>query len=244
MASVAMGLFLRSSFLSPPQPTTRSSCLIASSTGPPTVSTCSMGERKKLPILLFDVMDTIVRDPFYEDVPAFFGMPMKELLEAKHPTAWGEFEEGLINESELASKFFKDGRPLDLQGLKDCMRHGYSYLSGMQMLLQNLKESGYEMHAFTNYPVWYMLIEEELKLSAYLNWTFCSCFTGKRKPDAHAYLEAIKQLGVHSSDCIFIDDRIVNVKAAANAGMAGIHFKNASALEHDLLLQGVDIKPK
>lgn len=28
--------------------------------------------RRKLPIFLFDVMDTLVRDPFYENVPAFF----------------------------------------------------------------------------------------------------------------------------------------------------------------------------
>ncbi|KAL2227902.1 UNVERIFIED_CONTAM: Flavin mononucleotide hydrolase 1, chloroplatic [Sesamum indicum] len=54
---------------------------------------------RKLPVLLFDIMDTIVRDPFYHDVPAFFGMSMKELLECKHPTAWIEFEKGLINEN-------------------------------------------------------------------------------------------------------------------------------------------------
>lgn len=30
-------------------------------------------QQRKLPILLFDIMDTIVRDPFYQDVPAFFG---------------------------------------------------------------------------------------------------------------------------------------------------------------------------
>lgn len=28
-------------------------------------------------------------------------MPMKELLESKHPTAWVEFEEGLIDEVYL-----------------------------------------------------------------------------------------------------------------------------------------------
>lgn len=28
---------------------------------------------RKLPILLFDIMDTVVRDPFYHDIPAFFG---------------------------------------------------------------------------------------------------------------------------------------------------------------------------
>lgn len=53
---------------------------------------------RKLPILLFDIMDTLVRDPFYEDVPAFFGMSFKELIDCKHPTAWLEFEKGSIDE--------------------------------------------------------------------------------------------------------------------------------------------------
>ncbi|KAL9681538.1 hypothetical protein QQ045_013323 [Rhodiola kirilowii] len=55
-------------------------------------------------------MDTVVRDPFYQDVPAFdqyelhqvkqkLIMPMKELIECKHPTAWIEFEKGLISEA-------------------------------------------------------------------------------------------------------------------------------------------------
>ncbi|RDY01813.1 Flavin mononucleotide hydrolase 1, chloroplatic [Mucuna pruriens] len=71
---------------------------------------------RKLPVLLFDIMDTLVRDPFYQDVPAFFGMSLKELLDCKHPTAWLEFEKGLIDEMELARKFFKDGRNFDLEG--------------------------------------------------------------------------------------------------------------------------------
>ncbi|KAH0673558.1 hypothetical protein KY284_024645 [Solanum tuberosum] len=42
------------------------SCSVTSS------SASTMVAQRKLPILLFDVMDTIVRDPFYHDVPAFF----------------------------------------------------------------------------------------------------------------------------------------------------------------------------
>ncbi|MQL78797.1 hypothetical protein Taro_011214 [Colocasia esculenta] len=109
---------------------------------------------RKLPVLLFDIMDTVVRDPFYEDVPAFFRMPMKDLLEQKHPTAWMEFEKGLIDEMELARRFFKDGRPIDLEGLKECMKIGYSYVDGVEDLLQDLRRNNYEMHAFTNYPIW------------------------------------------------------------------------------------------
>ncbi|KAK2994732.1 hypothetical protein RJ640_002538 [Escallonia rubra] len=204
-------------------------------------ATANHQPKRKLPILLFDVMDTIVRDPFYQDVPAFFGMSLKDLIECKHPAAWIEFEEGLINEMELARNFFKDGRPLDLEGLKNCMRRGYSYLDGVEELLQALHRNGYEIHAFTNYPIWYEMIEDKLKLSTYLSWTFCSCKIGKRKPEPDFYLEVLKHLDVDSASCIFIDDRMKNVEAAINAGMAGLQFKNADLLRQDLSLLGVDV---
>ncbi|XP_021890926.1 flavin mononucleotide hydrolase 1, chloroplatic [Carica papaya] len=196
---------------------------------------------RNLPILLFDIMDTVVRDPFYEDVPAFFRMPMKDLLECKRPTAWIEFEKGMIDEAELGRKFFKDGKSFDLEGLKNCMIRGYSFLEGMEQLLQDLKQNNLEMHAFTNYPIWYQLIEDKLKISTYLSWTFCSCIIGKRKPDPDCYLEVLKHLNVHPASCIFIDDRLRNVEAAVEAGIVGLHFKNANLLRQDLLQLGIDI---
>ncbi|CAO2832564.1 unnamed protein product [Amaranthus hypochondriacus] len=198
-------------------------------------------EKRKLPILLFDVMDTIVRDPFYHDIPAFFGMSMKELLECKHPTAWNEFEKGLIDEDELARKFFKDGRHFDLEGLKTCIKRGYSFLDGVEELLRALKINNYEMHAFTNYPVWYQMIEDKLNLSNYLSWTFCSCKIGKQKPDPDFYSEVLRYLEVEPGSCIFIDDRMKNVEAAVRAGIIGLQFKGADVLRQDLSRLGVNI---
>ncbi|KAL3838552.1 hypothetical protein ACJIZ3_023143 [Penstemon smallii] len=201
---------------------------------------------RKLPVLLFDVMSTLVRDPFYDDIPAFFGMSMKELLECKHPTAWIEFEKGLINEMELAQIFFKDGRPIDLEGLKSCMRQGYSYLEGVERLLDDLKKNGYEMHASTNYPIWYEIIEEKLKLSKYLSWTFCSCTMGTIlylfEPDPDFYADVLKHLNVDPKCCIFIDDSMRNVEASLDAGLQGIQFKNVDLLRKDLARLGVDIQ--
>ncbi|XP_071710700.1 flavin mononucleotide hydrolase 1, chloroplatic [Rutidosis leptorrhynchoides] len=194
---------------------------------------------RKLPVLLFDIMDTIVRDPFYHDIPEFFGMSMKELLDCKHPTAWIEFEKGHIDEMELARIFFKDGRNFDLEGLKSCIWKGYSYLEGIEELLSTLKDNGYEMHAFTNYPIWYRMIEDKLKLSSYLSWTFCSCVLGKRKPDPLFYQDVVKHLDIEPHNCVFIDDRLKNIEAAREAGIVGIQFKNADALQHDLSLMGV-----
>ncbi|CAH1446528.1 unnamed protein product [Lactuca virosa] len=199
---------------------------------------------RKLPVLLFDIMDTIVRDPFYHDIPAFFGMSMKELLDCKHPTAWIEFEKGLIDEMELERIFFKDGRQFDLEGLKSCVSQGYSYIEGVEELLSTLKDNGYEMHAFTNYPIWYKMIEDKLKISSYLSWTFCSCIMGKRKPDPLFYSEVIKYLDTEPHNCVFIDDRMKNVEAAKEAGIIGLQFKNADLLKQDLSLLGIKFENK
>ncbi|XP_031249835.1 flavin mononucleotide hydrolase 1, chloroplatic-like isoform X2 [Pistacia vera] len=168
-------------------------------------------------------------------------MPMKELIECKHPTAWLEFEKGLIDEMELARKFFKDGRPFDLEGLKNCMRRGYYYIEGVEELLFDLKQNNYEMHAFTNYPIWYRIIEDKLNISTYLSWTFCSCAIGKRKPDPDFYLEVVRHLKVDSGDCIFIDDRLKNVEAATEVGIVGLQFKGADFLRRDLSQMGINV---
>jgi hypothetical protein len=45
----------------------------------------------------------------------------------------------------------------------------------MEALLQRLANAGAEMHAFSNYPAWWQMIEEKLQVSRYLDWTFISC---------------------------------------------------------------------
>ncbi|WVZ52077.1 hypothetical protein U9M48_003170 [Paspalum notatum var. saurae] len=228
-----------SSSLWPPPPSMSSSSVAA----PVAAGAEAAAQPRKFPVLLFDVMDTLVRDPFYNHIPAFFQMSMNELLESKHPTAWSEFEKGLIDENELAKKFFKDGRSIDLEGLKECMVRAYEYVDGVEDILCTLKKNNYEMHAFTNYPVWYQLIEDKLKLSKYLSWTFCSCRTGIRKPSPEFYLHAVDHLDVDPASCIFIDDRMVNIEAALSVGMVGLQFKSAEMLQKELCTLGVELSP-
>jgi hypothetical protein len=165
------------------------------------------------PTLLLDVMDTIVYDPFFNDMPRFFDITFNELLAAKHPTAWlqvslcaqlprccsnihhcwvhccrlhtpswhracfpvTQFERAEISEEELFRMFFADGRLFDGAALKQHMAGCYRYIDGMETLLQRLQSSGADVHAFSNYPVWWQMIEEKLLLSRYLDWTFISC---------------------------------------------------------------------
>lgn len=196
------------------------------------------------PIFLFDVMDTIVKDPFYEHMPTFFNLTFKQLLEQKHPTAWIEFEKGLLEEEEFYRKFFKDGREVNGIALKEAMVAQYVYLAGMEEILKGLRDAGYEAHLMTNYPSWYRAIESKLRLSRYAKWTFTSCdgcMKGLRKPDKQSFLKVVDTLAVPPSQLVFVDDRIPNVEAAIQCGLQGILFKSSAQLKQDLEALGVHL---
>lgn len=195
--------------------------------------------RGHAPALLLDVMGTLVRDPFFEDMPAFFGLTLKELIAHKHPTAWVEFEHGEIDEAACMAKFFRDARPFDVAAFKAHVARGYEWLPGVEPLLQELAAGGVEMHTLSNYPPWFQMIEERVGLSRYVSWTFVSCQTGVRKPDPEAYVGAARALGRPVSSCVFVDDRKDNVEAAWAVGMPGLVFRSADELRADLAALGI-----
>lgn len=191
------------------------------------------------PVLLLDVMDTLVRDPFREEMPAFFGMSLDELLAVKHPTAWVEFEHGDLSEPEFLARFFADGRPFDVDGFRDHVRASYRWVDGMEELCAELHAEGVPMHVLSNYPCWYEMIEAQLSLSRFVEWSFVSCRTGVRKPHADAYLGAAGTLQVGPERCLFVDDRASNVEAARDVGMDALVFQGAPALRSELQARGV-----
>ena len=190
-------------------------------------------------VLLLDVMGTLVYEPFYREVPAFFGMSLERLIAEKHPTAWAEFERGEIDEVELEAKFFKDGRSYDHAGMRARMEEAYELLDGVEELLSDLKAARVEMHALSNYPDWYLLIERKLALSRFLKWTFVSCRTGARKPSPAAYRAAIDGLGRPPADLVFVDDREENCAGARALGIEAIRFRGAEALRGALVAAGL-----
>ena len=174
------------------------------------------------PVVLWDVMSTLVTEPFLAAMPAFFGMDLGTLLAEKHPTAWIDFEAGRVDEAAYLARFFKDGRPVDGAGLKRALADAYAWMPGVEALLEALRAAGVPMYALSNYAPWYALIEAKLGLSRYLGWDFVSCLTGHRKPDPEAYLHAARSLGVPTGACVFVDDRAENVAAAEAVGMQAI----------------------
>jgi putative hydrolase of the HAD superfamily len=66
-----------------------------------------------------------------------------------------------------------------------------------------------------------------------------SCFVGIRKPDQRIYRLALDLMQHAAEECCFLDDRPVNVEAAAKVGMQTVLVKNSEQLQRDLQTLGV-----
>jgi putative hydrolase of the HAD superfamily len=66
-----------------------------------------------------------------------------------------------------------------------------------------------------------------------------SCFVGLRKPERDIYRVTVETTQVDPTDCVFIDDRSLNLESAAQMGMQTIQMRNPEQLRNDLEKIGV-----
>jgi HAD superfamily hydrolase (TIGR01509 family) len=187
------------------------------------------------PILVFDLMDTLIRDPFFWAIPAHLGTTMPELLQAKHPRSWLEFELGQIEEAEFFQRFYRDARQLaDPQGLKRAFSDNYHFIEGMEELLTELHASGQTLWLLSNYPLWFEEIWVKHQLNRFFAGHTVSYQCGLRKPDPRIYHLVQAQTGAKS--WILIDDRQPNLTAAQQLGWGSILFTDPQQLRAQLNL--------
>jgi putative hydrolase of the HAD superfamily len=73
---------------------------------------------------------------------------------------------------------------------------------------------------------------------------FSSCFVGIRKPDEGIYKLALEVTQREPEECLFIDDRELNLECANMLRMRTIHFQNAAQLRAELAANGVVVVDK
>ena len=191
-------------------------------------------------VILWDLMDTLIRDPFFTHVADHFGTDLRTLATQLRPGTWPKFELNEIDEATLYEEFFLDGHTFDGPALKQCMVDNCAWLDGMPELLQALLLRDVPMHVLSNYPHWYEQYDQRLEVSSLVPLTFVSCETGHRKPSPDAFLGACRTLGVAAESCLLVDDREANVEAARAVGMDGLRFSGSvSRLRADLEAKGL-----
>ena len=83
---------------------------------------------------------------------------------------------------------------------------------------------------------------EHFGLRRYFRVFFSSCFLGLRKPDEAIYRLALQVTQEAPANCIFIDDREVNLECPRELGMRTILFQDAEQLRSELTQAGIELE--
>jgi FMN phosphatase YigB (HAD superfamily) len=83
-------------------------------------------------------------------------------------------------------------------------------------------------------PLHWEYVQDKIKVLKYFKNPVLSYRIGYLKPAKETFLLAADSVGFQPNQCLFIDDRDVNVKGAIATGMQAIRFTSAEQLRQDL----------
>lgn len=191
----------------------------------------------KAPIIAFDLMDTLIRDPYRLAHEAATGMSFEE-FETKRPYGvYHSLERGEVGEEYYWYSLREAGIAIDVDRFHDIRRCGYTWLPGMKELLVDITAI-HRVIIASNYPVWIHDVQRE-----YLgdfNLEVCSsCHLGVRKPSPDFFVGLCARHKVDIHNLILIDDTLDNIRGARAAGANAIHFAGAPVLRRSLVQLGL-----
>ncbi len=158
---------------------------------------CSSAASPDTPILVFDLMDTVVVDPFFTELPRLFGARLAALHKTRDPTAWPAFERGELDEEGFLARLYPQGCPAEAPTpveLRDAIIGSYRFVEGMPELLGELRHEGHALWALSNYPVWIEHARAQLGLDALFDGMLASYQLQARKPEHQAYQRAAARI--------------------------------------------------
>jgi putative hydrolase of the HAD superfamily len=170
-----------------------------------------------------------------------FQLDAKEFHD-RHEMVVSSFERGKITLDEYLDRtVFYRQRPFTSEKFRDYMISLSQALPGMLEFAKSLTESGrYLMGTINNESRelnYYRM--DKFRLRNTFSLFFSSCFVGLRKPERDIYRLALETTQIPAEECCFIDDRSINVEAAAQMGMQAIEMQTLDQLRSDLGKLGV-----
>lgn len=166
----------------------------------------------------------------------------EEEFHDRHEMLVSSFERGKITLDEYLDRtVFYRPRPFTREAFRDFMYSLSQPFPDVLQFAQSLADSGkYLMGTINN---------ESRELNDYRIKKFgmqkifrlfvSSCFVGLRKPERDIYRLALETTWMTGEECVFIDDRALNVEAAAALGFHAIQMEGLEQLKRELLKLGV-----
>ena len=162
----------------------------------------------------------------------------------RHEYVAPDFETGKLTITEyLRRTVFYRERPFTEGEFIDFMKAQSEAMPESLALLADLAASGKYVLATLNNES-RELNEHRIEafgLREYFSVFMSSCYLGMKKPEEHIYRVAVDITQHRPEQCVFIDDRELNLECADRAGIRPVHFKNAEQLRTSLRELGVAV---
>jgi putative hydrolase of the HAD superfamily len=173
---------------------------------------------------------------------AQFGLDREE-FEERHQLLSAALDTGQLGiDLYLDRTIFYRARPFTKQAVRDFMFAQSQEIPGSLALIARLAQTSLflatlnnESRELNHYRI------EKFDLRSYFSVFFSSCFLGVKKPDEQIYCLALDLSQRPPEECLFIDDRPLNLECARRLGLHTIQFVNAVQLESGLRGLGVEI---
>lgn len=198
-------------------------------------------------VLLFDVGGVLLTNgwdrPSRRRACDHFGLDWEEFGD-RHDLVAADFETGRLTMDDYLQRtvFYRD-RPFGREQLIAYMQSLSQPLPGSLELLGSLAATDRYLLATLN--------NESRELNEYRIETFglrshfslflSSCYLGVSKPEKEIYRMAIDLTQHRPEDCVFIDDRLLNLECAELEGIHPIHFRSPGELQTSLGALGVTV---
>ena len=171
-----------------------------------------------------------------ETPPEAYGAAMAHSLaqDGVHPLF--ALERGEITEADFLARIERGlehvtGRAVTLQGFATRLMDGLAPNQELFDYYRTLqRDHGLRFALCTNnVREWEPLWRPKLPIDDLFEVVVDSAFVGTRKPEPEIYAITLERLGLPAEACAFVDDLEVNVEAANNAGMHGVHFRDTQS---------------
>jgi 2-haloacid dehalogenase len=113
-------------------------------------------------------------------------------------------------------------------------------IAGSVQILEELKTTGCELHALTNWSVEkFPIARERYDFLRHFESILVSGEVGLIKPDPRIFELLLESIGRAAAGCIYIDDNARNVAAASALGFDALQFEGPERLRRDLVRRRV-----
>ncbi len=142
---------------------------------------------------------------------------------------WDESDRGVLSPEELLDCFIANAPEYakEIRLARDSADRMHDLLPYAVDWVKSLKERGYHLYILSNYSKFAQeACAYKMEFLPYMDGVVFSyqCKMIKPEPDIYQYL--LDTYHLNPEECVFLDDRQVNIEAARQAGMHGILFQN------------------